>query len=414
MTDNLNGNGDGTPTPPEKPFSERWNFDSPDHKRNIAIYSTLDKGTVGVGLWMLVRSGLGPWGWGLAAAWTATSYMAQGYIKEKAVKFFDDILRDNTVPAGDDLQQIAERLFEKGGIKDMKPVVRVIDMGPGSGKLQAMSSSAMTLPDSGKFGLSAPDEILICVGKKTLETLTREEVTAVLAHEVAHNLVNPPSLQDVFNKAATASNNGVYLGKIFTGGWKRAMPVQIATNLARRVLFARAKKNDEERADRNAVALYPHQTALKTALDKLGEEMRKIMKVDQGSVQDLWMKAQKAVFGAHPMPDERAAAIDAAYAEVSKFYQDEGIPMDLDAVSGPSDVALEVPDVPNAGSFNYDDVVKKAKQRLKEMTEQAEREKADRSKRNGDDSDPLGPDEPSGTHDDNKNGPTPPPPPSIM
>jgi Zn-dependent protease with chaperone function len=268
-----------------------------------------------IGLWQLIGAG------GIALA-------MHGVVRVVADSgMAENMIRKLGRPAPAEIRAIAEDIFAKAGLdQKYKPVVLVTDsslMGRNpKGKHRAMF-------DCGAFVLPFPvgrdkDTVLIGVGRKALETLDRDELTAVLAHEAGHIINRSPNLNNLYSTTKHLSTGLLATSLLFMNA--AALPLAAGGFLATQLLMARGKKFDEERADRTSLSIYPHKTALISALNKLAPMMIQEM-YPHGKTPGYYLrKAKSYLFGDHPTIATRALYAEKYYAESRKFHVANDLP----------------------------------------------------------------------------------------
>jgi Zn-dependent protease with chaperone function len=336
-----------------KPFAETWDFQSQNHQKEIRVNDTIEKGVTALAsLWFLSKKPkIGRTGVIIGAVAAGLQYVGQKKIegiKYQATKR----LLDNSSPAPKNIQNIANRLFKKAGISQTAEI-RIVDA---PSVLSQNASNAQDPSQKPKVDASVifetlagktanvgvftiidkeiveDDKAVITIGKKVLDTLTEDEIAAVLAHETSHVKITQPgqNLTDSQKTYKYTSNNaisGITLGTLLTGSWKIMLPFMLASQ-GRNKALRKMIKLDEERADKNSIALFPNKTALKTALEKIHD----LQLQDFG--QNTQTPLQKS-FAIHNSIEQRLVDIDKFYDEVSEFYNDNGYKLDTSDIIKP-------------------------------------------------------------------------------
>jgi Zn-dependent protease with chaperone function len=316
----------------DQDFASLWDFQSEEHTRAIKNYLRAEKGALGVSALMLARMGVSPWGIALTAGWAATLYMNRHRVEQQQAEAIHDIVRHHSFPANDDVHKLVQRLFDKAGLAGKTPVVQICTADAGNKKMAAFNYGAAAVPQSGALGVTADNEVLILIGREALNNLELDELAAILAHEVAHVKVDEAGLSSSFNTVGKVFFEGTGIANILTGRWKVAAPVEAGV-LGGKMLSSKAARLDEDRADRNAMALYPHPEAAKLAVEKLHNlYMNALYPAGQNGLKARFAAANQVAFGTHNSLEARKARFDEFYAEVRDFCQQNGFDMTTDAI----------------------------------------------------------------------------------
>jgi len=170
---------------------------------------------------------------------------------------------------------------------------------------------------------SAYGKDTLILGHETLKLLNRDQLTAVVCHEISHiknkspkgNLPVNTGLSTAFLLAATGAVTSPELSALALGAWGGG-----------KVLKGIAGQFDEFRADYNSAGQYPHPTALGASLNKLRETVSGILYPNKRSWRYLSAYANQKAFGEHPSVPRRIAAHQQRLPAVADFYQKTGLP----------------------------------------------------------------------------------------
>jgi Zn-dependent protease with chaperone function len=322
-----------------KTFAELWNPDPVGKGDEIRKFNYVAMAATALPL-VSQLNGINKKQLTAAGAFAAANFTQKVIADQKALSRVRAILRDDSKPAPADLQRMAERLFEKAGITDRKPVVRIVSPQPKTldlvvtGALGNSLAYGVTLAGSDLH--ANKNEALIMVGKKAHDMLSREEMAAVLAHETARAWKGVPHkgfTAKLVETAIESAASGVNMSGMFNRKSLGKSIPSMAGGYGRTFSAAKVKRLDEERIARNAVGLFPHPNALKGALAKTEAALLAEMRNSPESVFSKFQKLGK-IMTEVKTNDERAADIDKAYDEALDFYRRNGLKLDLQDVLG--------------------------------------------------------------------------------
>lgn len=337
----------------QKTFAQSWDFEDKTRAQEISKYSKYEKAALGASALWALKAGIGgPLGLAAGALWGGGLAIAGKKLTQMKEDFRLDAMVHNS-SQDPYLQGMATRLFAKAGL-DKKPVVVIIDM-PEHDDIAPKSAEEFlqlvwTYEANRQIGVTVNsafckhDEALVLIGAKSAAKMTYEEMAAVLAHETAHVIAETAgtsAAQQAYQKASGSFSAGLSVGTMFSKGFIRSLPFS-AAGLVRNHAIKEARRSDGDRADRNAVALFPHPTALKTALEKLESaqqtELAESFKENTAAIATLKGFAQQRDI--YRTVTNRITAIDGYYGEVTAFYQENGFALDTDYIlrgdTGPS------------------------------------------------------------------------------
>jgi Zn-dependent protease with chaperone function len=207
------------------------------------------------------------------------------------------------------ITDICNGLFKKAGLP-VNAATYILDVGDNS----SLSDEEKIHCNHSMAIFTYPDRSEIYIGKHCLENLSEEQLSAFLAHETGHRMGTPSILSGFFNQlAAPALTVGLAAGCAFSGNFE-FLPVVGALHYTTKFLQARANRLEERRADRNALALYPHPEALLTGLQNALEDYR------APGEQNWKTKSLRFLFSDYPRDAVRFRAIEKNAVRVEKFY----------------------------------------------------------------------------------------------
>ena len=355
-----------------KKFAELWDFTSAEHQQKISLNQTFEKAATGGAALLMLANGkkLGKVGLAVSAAAGAASFALSHRMYKQNLDAWTKIRDDYTKPAPLSVQTIAKKLFAKAGINHAPNILVLperkadafLKTSLNPDKLKTMSNEEFKAhlnkraqerealfeeekkmrseglmfgmmykqAQHGVFTLSdeafkQDGKATIIIGQTVLDTLSKEELTAVLAHETSHVKLTQPGQKPeerLYQRASTGLIGAFALGSLVTGTWSAWLPTA-AMNFGKRMANTKTVRADEERADRNSIGLYPHPTALKTALEKVYKLQHKANAVDENSAS---YKFNQKVLAVHNGLEQRLNDIDKFLQETEKFYADNAMP----------------------------------------------------------------------------------------
>jgi hypothetical protein len=243
------------------------------------------------------------------ASWKALKALERGPV-------LDTFARDK---APQPLQDIAENLFRKAGLT-CKPDVRLLraDMP----RLRGMQRSVCVIPYDAENNGAIP----ILLGRQVSGVLSTEEITAALAHATARLMVRPHVARPSYKISRMIQASSFAAGLLAMNG--PVLTLVAVTALTRRALAAHRRLQDELLADRNAMALYPHPTALATANAKVQEAVIGARRYDFSWFRQTYRAWENALFDRFVMREQRAYGLAASYEEAQAFNTKFRMPKD--------------------------------------------------------------------------------------
>lgn len=163
---------------------------------------------------------------------------------------------------------------------------------------------------------------LLVIGHKLAEHLTHTEITAQMAHEIGH-LMSPRQ----HLTGATVFKHK-YIPWMFAGALVHLSPWTAAgyaaTFFNHHAGLLKIARMNEYKADRNAVALFPHSSAFLDGLEMI-EAYDDFMR----SLEPPLARLARKIRSEHDETVKRQARVLGNLAEVQKFYREHGIKNDL-------------------------------------------------------------------------------------
>lgn len=165
-------------------------------------------------------------------------------------------------PAPKDIEDLTRDVFDRAGLSHVNLKVRIIE--PNSSPIKRFRRMAY----SAAVGISEKNEARVIIGRKTLESLSKDELEAVLCHEASHvaNRENIPGMH-WSEKLGKVSLAGMYMASALTLNFAGAAYYGAA--FAGSFLFNKSlRRLDEYRADYNGVGLSGNPDAMISGLTK--------------------------------------------------------------------------------------------------------------------------------------------------
>lgn len=165
-------------------------------------------------------------------------------------------------PAPKDIEDLTRDVFKRAGLSDIDLKVRIIE--PNNSPLKRFRRLAY----SAAVGISGKNEANVIIGRKTLETLSKDELEAVLCHEASHviNRKNIPGMH-WSERLGKVSIAGMFMASALTLNFAGAAYYGAA--YAGSFLFDKSlRRLDEYRADYNGVGLSGNPDAMISGLTK--------------------------------------------------------------------------------------------------------------------------------------------------
>jgi Zn-dependent protease with chaperone function len=188
--------------------------------------------------------------WVAMGCLVAAAAAGVGYIIYKT-KDMDSSLTNivDGVKAPKGLQQLAEDVFARGGLRNIDVDVRVIE------ENKSPIRKLRMLPYTAAVDISKKDRAKVLIGKKLLENLSNDEIEAVLCHEASHmiNRKNTPGTH-WSEQLGRFSLTGMFLASAVTFNFA-GMAYYGAASIGSFLFNKSLKRVDEYRADYNAVGL---------------------------------------------------------------------------------------------------------------------------------------------------------------
>jgi Zn-dependent protease with chaperone function len=334
---------------PTKQFSELWDPHGEEIKSRVKQLSTINK--LSIAAPFAVAASHRDFTKEQLAIITGLSGLSLAQSKAmdyKGAKMTLDMIDDQSVAADSDLQNMADKLFAKAGLKD-KPVVRIVHakapkyvIGPAGDQVTKQANHSIGIVPKGM--IKDVSEPTILIGHKTLSYLTKAEMAAVLAHETSHALVQGETLAPLtsaLNKAGTSVATGITFLSIFKNkaaenGFlnAKAALALLAGEVGRSITFSQLQQTDENRADRNSLALFPHKTALLSALHKIVDNVSSDLGVKKDPKKEpSGLSKIFNVFATHPSVSKREENMEVSFREVERFYTEHGFDVNAEIKS---------------------------------------------------------------------------------
>lgn len=180
------------------------------------------------------------------------------------------LLEQTAIPAPPDVEAMTVALSGKAGLAHT-PRIFITDstrLTPGNRFRRWQVGRKAAGIDTIACVVTQGADARIFVGHKTLAALDKDELAAVVAHEIGHILNPVPARADVIQLAPRLTAALAMTG--MAGGQWAAAALGGAAWLLTRHFLKHAAHSDEQRADRAAAILHPHASALTSALGKIG------------------------------------------------------------------------------------------------------------------------------------------------
>ncbi len=300
----------------EKSFAALWQRDRLRFALPAAAWSVLATSFAAA---PLAWGALGVIGWPLAAAGAAAILAAHGWNALVAPE--SGPLLDYYAPrmAPQPLQDIAAGLFHKAGLP-YAPEIRVLSKNVP--RLYGLRRSVGIIPLAPQPGGKAT----ILLGSQVAGLLNPEEMTAVLAHATARFMVRPP-VAGLNHKIGNDLQTALLTGGLLTFNVP-FLALSVGAILLRRLVTNLVRNQDDILADRNAVALFPHPTALSTASAKVQNIVLDARRFEFSRIRQLCRRIEGSLFHNRVAVAHRKAVLAESLEEARDFHATHGLPTD--------------------------------------------------------------------------------------
>jgi|GEM_PF-4098520 len=260
---------------------------------------------------------------------TAVAFQA-GLFMWSSKNIVPDMARNDHLIQHEGFQQIAEKLIAKAGL-NTQVEVRIYKGHERAGLIKIQNTppgydhhdwniEVMRYKDS-----HGTAKALIIIGQKILSHLTKEELTAQLAHEIGH-LMSPPTHVTM----ATAFKHK-FITWMFDGALVHVSPWAAAGYVANffnhHAGLLKIARINEHKADRNSVALFPHQSALLDGLEMIDTHHQLML-----SMETRLQRFARRIRSEHDETSLRQVRVLGHLAEAQIFYRAHDIANDLEDI----------------------------------------------------------------------------------
>jgi Zn-dependent protease with chaperone function len=309
-----------------KPFADQWDFNPLRYRFGIAAINAVNIAALSAAAAYSFAAGSG-----LRFAFCAA---AAGVIQIAKTPVLREVLHrqviaPNSAPAPQEVLDHVAFYMNRAGIGDYE--VRVMHMPVRNREGDKEKRMRITM-NCGAAILAARNshyrKPTLLIGRDALRILNRDELTAVLCHEISHvKNPNSPKGNSLINFGITTNMLLAVTTYLFDPGLAL---IGAAAWTGGKILRAFAGRVDEHRADYNSCGQYPHPTALTDSLKKISAEMqRQLGPRKQGYFSALNARLSRALLDEHPSLPRRAAAHEKRLQPALAFYRARNLPLPL-------------------------------------------------------------------------------------
>lgn len=319
----------------KKDFKDIWSRTTPRLEAGIAGWHVAMAGILGGTGAFLVTSGLMPLT--VLALTAVAAAAAQGAIHVLVRReVASDAYRQGMRSAPRFVREVAADLMLKAGLSPRYKLQIGIMDAPRFSEIN-YNATVFPVPVGAKN-----DTIVIGIGANLPLKLNNEELTAVIAHELGHIVNRGPMLNPLYG-AIQKAGPCLLIAATLTFN-PSALFLTMGAVLAAHVCKNRALQLDEERADRTAYNLYPHDGALISAVEKLKTGMKALQFLTQPgqSLSDRFLEAATPLLSSHPSDARRQSYVQNYVRDSLKLHEKHNIPKEPGAYASLFNKAAKV------------------------------------------------------------------------